>query len=378
MELRDYKNFLSALSVQELKDYLYKLDLSTLSDDERAELEHYLADLRTRKIMMYLAIFGFLTITLANKPKYAKLAAALSVIKPEIKAPGERPFDLVWVAQPDACQECAFEDGKIYGKTTDKIPQLHPHCMCEFVKVYREEKATVKAMDILVGKMESGAVRAFEFDGVRKLEILAAPYGSSSRRDRLNQWLSARTDFMLSIGDRRPTLYLHGHSPKKRAVAKPKKIGIATVTKVDSQGLWMETELDDSELATRVWDAALEGRARASTGSVNYLARPQNRPDGSPTPGEVTVWPIAELSVFDAGDRRVPVSDDAVVLPLRALFDQCEIELPQSFEAGEDKDDIESYRAITSKDLTGEDEMTPEEIAALIAKVLAARDASAV
>ena len=378
MELKEYKKFISSLGTQELKDYLYELDLSTLSDDERLELEHYLADMKVKKVMIYLSIFGFLTIMLAGKPEYAKLAADLGVTKPEIKPePGELPFDLIWVAQPDACDECAAEDGKIYGKTTDKIPELHEHCMCTFVKVYQGEGATVKAMDIIVGKKESGAVRAFEFGGKRKLEVLAAPFGSESRRDRYNQWLSARTDFMLEVGDRRPTLYLHGSSPRKRPVAKPSAIGAATVTRIDHLGLWMETEIDDSESSDRVWDAALNGTARASTGSVSYLVRPQNRSDGTPPPGEVTVWPIAELSVFDTSEFVQPASDDAVVLPLRALFDQCKIEIPQSFEAGEDKG-AGGIRAITSKDL-GESTMTPEELKAIneaVAAALAAEQAN--
>lgn len=379
MDLKEYKRFLSVLSEQELQDYLYKLDLGSLTEEQRRELEHYLADLRVRKVAMYLAIFGFVMMLGEKNSKYNKLAVALKIVKPEIKEKGEKPFDLVWVAQPDACQECAYEDGKIYGKTTDKIPGggMHPHCMCKFAKVYRVEKATVKAMDILVGKMDSGAVRAFEFDGKRKLEVLAAPFGSESRKDRLGQWLSERTDFMVSLGDRRPVLYLHGYSPRKRAVAKPSALSVATVTKIDSLGLWMETELDDSEPSTRVWEAALEDRARASTGSVNYLVRPPNRKDGSPTPGEVTVWPIAELTLFDAGEGRIPVSDDAVVLPLRSLFDQCKIELPQSFEAGEDKDAGGSRRNFNQEG--GESTMTPEELKAIkeaVAAALAAEQAT--
>jgi len=214
---------------------------------------------------------------------------------------------------------------------------------------------------------DAGAVRAVTGDGKRMLEILAAPYGSPIRTDRLGQWLSARTDFMLEVGDRRPTLYLHGFSPQKRMMGKPTKLGVAEVIRRDELGLWVRTELDDSELSTRTWDAALKGTARASTGSVNYLVRPQDRSDGSPTPGEVFVWPIAEISVFDAGGGRMPVSDDAVVLPLRALFNECEIELPESFEAGEDKNEDKedlAARAITSEE--GDSTMTPEEIQALI------------
>ena len=171
---------------------------------------------------------------------------------------------------------------------------------------------------------------------------------------------------MLDIGDKRPTLYMHGFSPKKRQLAQPTKMGVAEVTKIDEKGLWMRTELDDSALATRTWESALKGEARASTGSVNYLER------HSGITGEVTCWPIAELSVFDGGKDRIPVSDDAVVLPLRALFDECEIQFPDEFEAGEDK----NAKVITARQqfVIGEDEMDAKEIQALIDAALLAQE----
>ncbi len=182
---------------------------------------------------------------------------------------------------------------------------------------------------VKISYMDAGSIRAILDDGKRVLEVLAAPFGSINRKDRLNQYLSARTDFMLDVGDKRPTLYMHGFSPHKRKLDKPAAMGTAEVTRIDERGLWMRTELDDSELATRTWEAALKGEAKASTGSVNYLERFDE------VTGEVYLWPIAELSVFDGGDSRIPVSDDAVVLPLRALFDECEIQFPETFKAGE-------------------------------------------
>jgi HK97 family phage major capsid protein len=178
---------------------------------------------------------------------------------------------------------------------------------------------------------DGGAVRALMDGTTRILEVLAAPFGGPDNKDRLNQYFSKNTDFMMDVGDRRPTLYMHGFSPKKRAMSTPKPIGIAEATRIDEQGLWMRATIDDSELSIRTWNAALNGQARASTGSVNYLER------HSDVTGEVLVWPIAELSVFDGGDDRIPVSDDAVVLPIRALFDKCELVLPESFEVGENK-----------------------------------------
>lgn len=169
-----------------------------------------------------------------------------------------------------------------------------------------------------------GAIRALEG---RKLEVLAAPYGSADDRDKLGEFFTARTDFMLEVGDRRPSLYFHGFTPDKRMSAKPKPIGVATATKADDQGLWMVAELDDSALSDRVWKAAEAGTCRASTGAVNYLCR-------SAEDGEVEVWPIGELSLLDEGLARHPVNDKAVAIPLRASFEALDLEIPEAF--GED------------------------------------------
>jgi HK97 family phage major capsid protein len=222
---------------------------------------------------------------------------------------------------------------------------------------------------------DAGAVRAVIEGSSRRLEVLAAPFGGPDRVDRLSQWFTPQTDFMIEVGDRRPTLYLHGFSPQKRAMLRPVPMGVATAIRVDRDGLWMVTELDDSPLATRTWEAALQGRARASTGSIDYLVRPMYR-DGKAPPGPVEVWPIAELTVFDAGEKRVPVSDDAIVLPLRALFQELDLDLPAAFEAGEDKDDQAEKDRLPIRS-TGGFTMEPEVQAAIDAAVAASLKATA-
>ena len=176
----------------------------------------------------------------------------------------------------------------------------------------------------------AGAVRAL--DG-RRLEILAAPYGSPTDRDHLNEWFSARTDFMIDVGDKRPALYFHGFTPDKKMSVKPTSnvLGKAHVSRIDDEGVWMEAELKEGRLADRVWEAAEKGTCRASTGSINYLCRSDDKT------GEVLAWPIAEISLIDEGLGRHPVNDKAVALPIRAMFEALDLEVPEAF--GEDADD---------------------------------------
>jgi len=174
-------------------------------------------------------------------------------------------------------------------------------------------------------RLRPGAtVRALEG---RRLEVLAAPYGSPEDRDHLNEYFSARTDFMLDIGDRRPALYFHGFTSEKKMAKKPSAIGIATAARTDEQGLWMEVTLKDSPLADKLYKAAEAGTCKASTGAVNYLCR-------TAQDGEVEVWPIGELSLIDEGPGRHPANDKAIAVPLKALFAEMELDVPEAF--GED------------------------------------------
>lgn len=179
------------------------------------------------------------------------------------------------------------------------------------------------------------AVRAVMAGAEHRLRMLVAPFGGPGRLDRFKQFFSARTNFMINVGETRPTLYMHGYSPSKRPMELPPLLGLTTIVGIDTDGVWGETAIDGSELAMRTWESAKLGTARASTGSVNYLVRPQPGPNGRYPPGEVRVWPIAEVSIFDVGDNRTPVSDDAMVLPMRAIFDELKLDLPTIWEPGE-------------------------------------------
>lgn len=215
------------------------------------------------------------------------------------------------------------EDGQPEGKSLGCHPSKEK-ADAQIAAIHANEGAKALLPEMEMRFRPGGAIRALEG---RKLEVLAAPYGSVDDRDKLGEFFTARTDFMLEVGDRRPSLYFHGFTPDKRMSAKPKPIGVATATRVDDLGLWMVAELDDSALSNRVWKAAEAGTCRASTGAVNYLCR-------SAEDGEVEVWPIGELSLLDEGLARHPVNDKAVAMPLRASFEALDLEIPEAF--GED------------------------------------------
>lgn len=178
------------------------------------------------------------------------------------------------------------------------------------------QKTDLVTIDNLPVRVKKGAER--------QLEVLGAPYGGHNKgKDEDGEWFSENTDFMIEVGDRRPTLYLHGMTPRMTTMLMPEVIGKATAARRDQDGLWFDVALGEGQLADRVWEAALEGKARASSGAVNYLVRKSQE-------GEILSWPLAELSVFDTGQGRQPANQLASV-SLKAAFDSAEIDMPESF-----------------------------------------------
>lgn len=182
--------------------------------------------------------------------------------------------------------------------------------------------------------LEVKAVGEFE------LEVLGAPFGGHlNGRDEHGEFFSKNTDFMLNIGDTRPVIYYHGMTNRNTPTLKPEQIGKAVVSKIDEKGVWFRVTLDRaSEKARSIWEAARAGMARASSGAVGHLVRLVKKT------GEILSWPIGELSLWDWNGQpeNRPANELAVVrLPMRALFENAEIELPESFlESGELKKEL--------------------------------------
>lgn len=162
-----------------------------------------------------------------------------------------------------------------------------------------------------------------------KLEVLGAPFGDPFNRDLQDDYFSPRTDFMMSEGDERPVLYYHGDDPTGNPDMQPQVIGKAKLTKKDDKGIWFDVILDKTKkYAERIWQAAMNGLARASTGSINYLVR--RSPDR-----EILTWPIGELTLVDKGQGRLPANEMAMVA-LKTIFEEAKLEMPETFMEGEE------------------------------------------
>jgi len=195
----------------------------------------------------------------------------------------------------------------------------------DWEEVEKDEEWVTKARNYRIKAAHIKAVGDWE------LEVLAIPYGGPDKgRDKQGEYFSTETNLYLDKFDDPIVSYYHGFDPDGRPQGEPEEIGEVLSRESKSDGLWVRVLLDKaSQYAQRVWEAAKEGLARASSGSIEHIMRVAND-------GLITHWPFVELALFDTdGSKRPPANDYAVALPvLKAAYKQ----------AGRDWPDIQDPR----------------------------------
>ena len=156
-----------------------------------------------------------------------------------------------------------------------------------------------------------------------ELDVLGIPYGSADDRDSDGEWFDAQTRLHEDKYPLPPAVYYHGKGEDGNGLPAPAYIGQTVRRWVDDAGVWFRVVLDKgNEYAKRVWEAAQQGIARASSGAVSHLVRTDED-------GHIREWPIAELSIFDALGHRQPANRHAVALPaMKAVYAEAGIPLP--------------------------------------------------
>jgi len=238
----------------------------------------------------------------------------------------------------------------------------------------------------------TGIVRAIKSDGEWALEVLGVPFGGHNNgRDSDGEYFSQKTNIYQDKLPSVPAVYFHGWDENNQPATEPAYIGMATYDRTDAKGHWYKVILDKaSSYAQRVWTAAKQGIARASSGSITHLVRKERD-------GHITHWPVAELSIFDAVGKRQPANQYAVAMPvLKSVYAQAGLTLPDdistdSAQAPEGaaigdgrtpSQGLASAKATetdTQQDIssTGVNKMDPNDVKALVAAVFAERDAAA-
>ena len=166
-----------------------------------------------------------------------------------------------------------------------------------------------------------------------ELDVLAVPF---NKPDSDGQTFDANTDFMLEQFASPAILYHHGVEPGKKSLQKkPIIIGKSQAVEVKSDGVHIRVLLDKSlEWAKRVWEAAKNGLAVASSDSISHLARLEVNGKSvmyeKNKPGRISVWALAGVSLWDKVEGNFqPASRYALALPaMKAIYRDAGIQFP--------------------------------------------------
>jgi len=189
-----------------------------------------------------------------------------------------------------------------------------------------------------IKELEEIAAKYFEMIAVKavgdwEIDIRAVPYGIDGDR----QTFDADTDYMEGTFTNPAIIYHHGIKPGMKGFeGKPVIIGKALSVEKRADGVYIRALLDKTlDYARRVWEAAKQGFAVASSDSIAHLARldvggkrimyEKNRP------GRVAVWPLAGVSLWDAVDGNGrPSSSNAIALPaMKAIYRDAGLQFPE-------------------------------------------------
>jgi len=196
-----------------------------------------------------------------------------------------------------------------------RLGATHPRLTREEIEEMQDDKPLKFDGDYLPFLAISQQV-TIKASGDWELDVLGIPFGGPNNgKDSDGQYFSARTKTFFEFFKEIPVFYYHGFNPDRTPQGTPEVIGTAKFNHTDEQGHWFKVSLNRaSNFARRVWDAALKGLARASSGALAHLVRVARD-------GEILQWATAELSVFDIGEKRQPANAYAVAMPaLKARY----------------------------------------------------------
>ena len=175
-----------------------------------------------------------------------------------------------------------------------------------------EQESPVKgALTIDIPVFNIHAKTLVKAAGDYELDVLLVPFGGPDKgRDTDGQFFSAETDTQHEIYKTVPAYYYHGYDPNGKPQGDPEVIGMMHYDHTDNKGHWYRAILDKSnQYAKRIWEAAKNGLARASSGTIGHIAR-------AARDGFIRLWPVVEGSLIDEGDNRHPANAYAVALPV--------------------------------------------------------------
>ena len=143
-----------------------------------------------------------------------------------------------------------------------------------------------------------------------ELDVLGIPWGSPDDLDSDRQYFSPDTKLHEDKFGLPPIVHYHGIDPNTHQPTDPEYIGKAISFEDRPDGRWYRVVLDKAkDTARRVWEAARQGIAVASSGS-NHLARVA-------ADGFIAEWPVLELSLWPNTGSNPQAHPRAIAIPAK-------------------------------------------------------------
>uniref|UniRef100_A0A6M3JBI3 Putative capsid protein n=1 Tax=viral metagenome TaxID=1070528 RepID=A0A6M3JBI3_9ZZZZ len=240
---------------------------------------------------------------------------------------------------------------------------------------HETEEEAASQLRALYANVPEASKATIKAAGDWTLDVLGLPYGGPQNgRDSQGEYFSADTKWLLDRGfpELPPAVYYHGFSPEGKPMGAPEYIGRTVKRWADNAGIWYRVALDKaSQWAKRVWDAAQQDKARASSGTAEHLRRVDHD-------GHIREWPVIELSLFDIEGDRQPANAYAVAIPaVKALYERAGLSVPDALTGAAEAADAalpEGTEAKPDNDNqhNKENEMAEQDMKAMIAEAIAA------
>jgi hypothetical protein len=150
------------------------------------------------------------------------------------------------------------------------------------------------------------------------LDVLAIPFGGpNGGKDSQGEFFDKDTNFYFDKFASPMITYYHSYTPDGKPQGDPEVIGKAVGREVKEDGVWVRVMLDKaSQYAKRVWEAAKQKMAAASSGTIEHIRR-------ADLTGRIRHWPFVELALFDTGPDRQPANTYAVAIPaIKSIYEQ--------------------------------------------------------
>jgi hypothetical protein len=150
--------------------------------------------------------------------------------------------------------------------------------------------------------------------GDRLIEVKVAYYGHKNGKDSHGEYFSPNTDFDPENFPSPPLLYYHGFDANGKKMGKPAVTGTFQSRRTASDGHYLTYALKRTRYADLQWASAQQGACVVSPGTIGHLIR-------KAADGELTYWPLAEISAWDYAANRAPANLHSVAAPvLKALY----------------------------------------------------------